>query len=280
MLQIKNTNILVNPSDILSFIDICQTISYKGVPEFAREVLRITNPERLALFQFLVKKRVVELSLHDLENHDCGNPIVKSIERWISISNCSIHEDTLLELNKELLKIYISKLKYVNLIQYLKQEWTSMCLDGCCSIKHTGYYGSPVTWLTNSTSKRSGALLYDQIENKILLVQSRGRMWGPPKGGTEDGETVQEGAIREVMEETGLDITNGDFSKYTICHGKCTYYLMNHPVCDVNVQNKNHLFENDANSITWIKPECLKKMENSKKMKLTSQCKMVLNHFF
>jgi len=46
--------------------------------------------------------------------------------------------------------------------------------------------------------------------NQILLAERNrrphGKMWSIPGGAQELGETVEEGAIREIMEETGLEI--------------------------------------------------------------------------
>ena len=39
------------------------------------------------------------------------------------------------------------------------------------------------------------------------LKNNNGRYWSFPKGHIEDGETEQETAIREIKEETGLDVT-------------------------------------------------------------------------
>ncbi len=54
-----------------------------------------------------------------------------------------------------------------------------------------------------------GIIFYKTKQNtKILLVKnSNGRYWSFPKGHIEEGETEQETAIREIKEETGLDVT-------------------------------------------------------------------------
>jgi 8-oxo-dGTP pyrophosphatase MutT (NUDIX family) len=54
--------------------------------------------------------------------------------------------------------------------------------------------------------KKAGSFVYTSKKQKILLVQSRGQMWGPPKGSIQPNEEPLECAIREVKEETGLDI--------------------------------------------------------------------------
>ena len=52
-------------------------------------------------------------------------------------------------------------------------------------------------------------IVYKTRQNtKILLVKNNnGRYWSFPKGHIEDGETEQQTAIREIKEETGLDVT-------------------------------------------------------------------------
>ena len=54
-----------------------------------------------------------------------------------------------------------------------------------------------------------GIIFYKTRQNtRILLVKNNnGRYWSFPKGHIEEGETEQETAIREIKEETGLDVT-------------------------------------------------------------------------
>jgi len=57
--------------------------------------------------------------------------------------------------------------------------------------------------------KSCGAVVYCQEDNKIkyLLVCEHGGFWVFPKGHMEAGESEHETAMREVKEETGLDVT-------------------------------------------------------------------------
>ncbi len=58
--------------------------------------------------------------------------------------------------------------------------------------------------------KSCGAIIFHKTKQntKILLVRNNnGRYWSFPKGHIEEGENEQETAIREIKEETGLDVT-------------------------------------------------------------------------
>ena len=51
-------------------------------------------------------------------------------------------------------------------------------------------------------SKAGGGLVYNK-KNEVLFIFRNGK-WDLPKGGTEKGEEIEETAIREVEEETGV----------------------------------------------------------------------------
>ena len=52
--------------------------------------------------------------------------------------------------------------------------------------------------------KACGCIIID--EDKVLLVEQNSGFWGFPKGHVEDGETEVQTAIREVKEETNIDV--------------------------------------------------------------------------
>lgn len=58
--------------------------------------------------------------------------------------------------------------------------------------------------------KSCGAIIFyrNRRNTKVLLVKNNnGRYWSFPKGHIEQGENEEETAIREIKEETGLDVT-------------------------------------------------------------------------
>ena len=55
--------------------------------------------------------------------------------------------------------------------------------------------------------------------DKILLIRQMSGMWGFPKGHVEEGETEEQTAIREVKEETNIDV-EVDSSKRYVMHYK------------------------------------------------------------
>eukprot|EP00928_Gymnodinium_smaydae_P025688 TRINITY_DN20391_c0_g1_i1.p1 TRINITY_DN20391_c0_g1~~TRINITY_DN20391_c0_g1_i1.p1 ORF type:complete len:327 (+),score=83.78 TRINITY_DN20391_c0_g1_i1:132-1112(+) len=57
-----------------------------------------------------------------------------------------------------------------------------------------------------SSVPRRGAFLLDANLEKCLMVQSRRGLWTPPCGKLEHGESDLQCAVREVSEETGLDV--------------------------------------------------------------------------
>ena len=62
--------------------------------------------------------------------------------------------------------------------------------------------------------KSCGCIIIE--DNKVFLVQQTKGHWGFPKGHVEIGETEIETAMREVKEETNLDVEINENKRYTI----------------------------------------------------------------
>ena len=80
------------------------------------------------------------------------------------------------------------------------------CCKGCCKIELVEYKTTKSKLSRRKSNKKAGIFIYDYINGKVLLVQSRGNLWGVPKGTFEPRETSLQCAITEVKQETGLDI--------------------------------------------------------------------------
>jgi 8-oxo-dGTP pyrophosphatase MutT (NUDIX family) len=127
----------------------------------------------------------------------------------------------------------------------------------------------PIPRYFNRNYRKAGVFIYDPKEDRVLLVQSRGHLFGPPKGSLNIGEKELDCAVREVKEETGLDISADDFTREVRIKDRAVYYYLEMDTCDIDVQED--MEDNDANGITWIKLDCL---QNA-----ISDGNIVLNHY-
>ena len=60
--------------------------------------------------------------------------------------------------------------------------------------------------------KSCGAVIFEN--DKVLVIQQVKGHWGFPKGHVEEGETEVETAIREIKEETNLDVEIDEKHRY------------------------------------------------------------------
>lgn len=156
------------------------------------------------------------------------------------------------------------------------------CSKGCCNYFITPYkniYVSENYPKENKIKiKKAGSFVFDKSKNKVLLVQSRGHMWGPPKGSIKIDEDPLNCAIREVKEETGLDLLEKNFSGSMIIKCKAQYYFT-----DMNEQKlypQEHIKDNDANGIGWFNVECLNDMIKNNKMVINQHCRILIKKIF
>jgi 8-oxo-dGTP pyrophosphatase MutT (NUDIX family) len=141
-------------------------------------------------------------------------------------------------------------------------------------------YNTPNIHLNNNIRKyKSGVIIHNTLSNKVLIVQSRGNMWGFPKGSFELGENFKTCAIRELKEETGISIKIDELTNQYRLNNFVSYYYVNidFELDDIQLQNGEY---NDANGISWIKLDCLKDLMLREKLKLNYHARNCLYHFF
>ena len=135
---------------------------------------------------------------------------------------------------------------------------------------------------TNTIRKyKSGILLHNISSNHILIVQSRGNMWGFPKGSLEEGENFNDCAIRELREETGINLESDVLDTsvpYRLNHYVKYYYITTEEdYSDIGIHDD---INNDANGICWIKLSCLKDLLVNDKIIFNYHARNCLYHYF
>lgn len=154
------------------------------------------------------------------------------------------------------------------------------CEDGCCKLQYI-----PVRptfhprFRQRRHRRKAGACLYDSTSQKVLLVQSRGHMWGFPKGTMEEDETPKGAALREVKEETGLTIpAHLMLKRLNASDRRSHYFFIPYPERHVLVQKD--VVHNDANGIGWIKIKCLEKLIQKGRISLNRNALIILERYF
>lgn len=108
----------------------------------------------------------------------------------------------------------------------------------------------------NKNPKKAGIFIY--TKNTVLLVQSNGRRWGPPKGTLEQGESYEDCALRELKEESGIELGKNQLGKPVMFSRiKACYYFvyLNHVYIDTtNIFSRQC---NDATGIALVSHDCL-----------------------
>lgn len=112
--------------------------------------------------------------------------------------------------------------------------------------------------------KSCGAVIFYRTkqDTKILLVKNNnGRYWSFPKGHIEDGENEQQTAIREIKEETGLDVTIFDgfrevseYCPFGKIRKRVVFFLARAFTDNVKIQ------EEEIDSYIWVDLQQARKM--------------------
>jgi len=155
------------------------------------------------------------------------------------------------------------------------------CANGCCYYKIIPYnsnnYLSKINInVLNNKIKKSGCFIHSPDKDKVLLVQSRGQMWGCPKGSVKENEETIDCAIREVKEETGIDLKRSDLLYSIILDEKVEYFPLEMKECMVDIQLNDDSDANDANGIGWFNVECLDDLVKDGLININQHCRLLI----
>ena len=155
---------------------------------------------------------------------------------------------------------------------------TFLCPNNCCTIYMKSSINIDINQHTiKRNNRKAGVFITDPTSNKVLLIQSNGNLWGPPKGTVKYAESERQCAVREVQEETGLCISSDNFSKAVNIHNKALYFYLEKDECDVLIPDG--ISDNDATGITWIKLKCLEQCITNGNIVLSKHCSIVFDKF-
>jgi ADP-ribose pyrophosphatase YjhB (NUDIX family) len=135
---------------------------------------------------------------------------------------------------------------------------------------------------TRRAESAGGLVFEDRADGRWVVLISRrnasGRLqWTLPKGGLEDGETIEDAAVREVLEETGLDaevieklgvvdywfVWKPDEVRY---HKYVHYFLMAHRGGDMSAR------DDEAEDVVWLPiSEAVSRLSHPNERKLVAE---------
>lgn len=119
--------------------------------------------------------------------------------------------------------------------------------------------------------QKAGAIILNTDSSKILLIRGHhSKKWGVPKGSKDLGESIRETAIREVHEETGIEI---EIDKYTVPLkiGKLYLYM-------IHIDESVKLSPIDSYEIMDIKWICISSLTSMDQSEITTPFQKVIRH--
>ena len=149
------------------------------------------------------------------------------------------------------------------------------CNNKCCSFEIKNY--TKIDFIPIS-KKKAGVFIFDIQNNKVLLVQSRGNLWGCPKGSVEPNETIKACALREVLEETGIILDENEISvNHQFIYGDSHYFYLEKN--EIPVTLNTPMIGNDATGIGWFKIDCLQELVKNNIITFNFHCKLLLEFY-
>lgn len=156
-----------------------------------------------------------------------------------------------------------------------KQHELIDCVNGCCSLVQW-----PVTYNYDypdckheTYTKKAGVIV--SKDDHILIIKSRGLLWGFPKGTANQKETTMNCAKRELQEETGMRLNPKIKPKFVFKSHDTIYYGVTSKA-RIDFNDVKSIKDNDSTGIGWININCLKQMIKDNIIKCNSHLKWYL----
>jgi len=134
------------------------------------------------------------------------------------------------------------------------------------------------------TSDQWSNVQYSNMSVEVVLVgRSHSGMWALPKGTPETGETLEQVAVREVQEETGLEVRLiayiGNIS-YSFIHDKIRFQKQVRHFLFEAIGGDTSLHDAEYDRVEWFPiPEALRRLTYQNEVNILSQAEDILNRW-
>jgi len=125
---------------------------------------------------------------------------------------------------------------------------------------------------------------YSNMSVEVALVgRSHSGMWALPKGTPETGETLEQVAVREVQEETGLEVRLiayiGNIS-YSFIHDKIRFQKQVRHFLFEAIGGDTSLHDAEYDRVEWFTiPEAIRRLTYQNEVKILSQAEDILHRW-
>lgn len=136
------------------------------------------------------------------------------------------------------------------------------------------YFNDPNAPEANSVVPSTTSVVTDDEGRIALVLRKDNGLWALPGGGMEPGESIEDAAVREVKEETGLDVeVTGLVGVYTNPNHVMKYddgeVRQQFSLCYTTRLLGGQLrFDSESTDIAWVAPERLGELPMHPSMRL------------
>ena len=139
-------------------------------------------------------------------------------------------------------------------------------------------------WGEKGTSDQLSAAQYNHTSVEVVLVgRSRSGIWALPKGTPQSGETLEQVAVREVQEETGLEvrlITYIGSISYSFIHDKVRFQKQVRHFLFEAIGGDTSLHDAEYDRVEWFSiPEALRRVTYQNEVNILSQAEDILHRW-